>query len=113
MSEIWVALDNEYAKEEEIVNAVKTQLKLLKSTECSTSEYILNLRNHIPVLESALESVNGLEHGQTPDKVNFLVEKFDSLMQRNWEYFKIKKTGKTWDRFFALSWTDTMHAAQQ
>ena len=111
MSEVWVALDNEYAQEEEIVNAVNAQLKLLKSTECSTSEYIVNLRNHIPVLESALESVNGLEHLQTPDKVNFLVEKFDSLMQRNWEYFKIKKTGKTWDRFFAFI-LDTYHACR-
>ena len=102
MSEVWLALDNEYAQEEEIVNAVNSQLKQLKSAECSTSEYIVNLRNHIPVLESALETVNGLEHLQTPDKVNFLVGKFDSLMQRDWEYYKRKHSGKTWDRFFAF-----------
>ena len=102
MSEVWLALDNEYAQEEEIVNAVNSQLKQLKSAECSTSEYIVNLRNHIPVLESALETVNGLEHLQTPDKVNFLVGKFDSLMQRDWEYYKSKHSGKTWDRFFAF-----------
>ena len=83
MSEVWLALDNEYAQEEEIVNAVNSQLKQLKSAECSTFEYIVNLRNHIPVLESALETVNGLEHLQTPDKVNFHVGKFDSLMQRD------------------------------
>ena len=102
MTEVWAALDNEYAQEEEIVNAVNAQLKKLKSADCSTSEYIVSLRNHIPVLESALESANGLEHLQTPDKENFLVDKFDSLMQRDWEYYKSKNSGKTWDRFFAF-----------
>ena len=45
MSEVWVALDNEYAQKKDIVNAFNAQLKLLKSTESSTLEYIVNLRN--------------------------------------------------------------------
>ena len=40
MTEVWIALDNDYAQEEEIVNAVNAQLKIFKSAECSTSEYI-------------------------------------------------------------------------
>ena len=102
MSEVWAALDAEYAQEEEVVNAVNTQLQKLRLTECTTPEYIVNLRNHLPVLQDALESVNGLEHLQTPDKVNFLVDKFDDLTQREWQYFKCKSTGKTWDRFFSF-----------
>ena len=83
MTEAWKALDDEYAQEEEVVNAVNKQLKKLKLEECNTPEYIVSLRNHLPVLEAALDSVKGLEHLQTPDKVNFLVEKFDSLTQRD------------------------------
>ena len=102
MSEVWAALDAEYAQEEEVVNAVNSQLQKLRLAECTTPEYIVNLRNHLPVLQDALESVNGLEHLQTPDKVNFLVDKFDDLTQREWQYFKCKSTGKTWDRFFSF-----------
>ena len=102
MTEAWKALDDEYAQEEEVVNAVNKQQKKLKLEECNTPEYIVSLRNHLPVLEAALDSVKGLEHLQTPDKVNFLVEKFDSLTQRDWEYFKSKNSGRTWDRFFSF-----------
>ena len=64
-------------------NDVNAQIKKMKSAYYSTSEYIVSLRKHIPVLESVLESDNGLEHLQTLDKVNFLVNIFDSLMQRD------------------------------
>ena len=60
----------------------------------------MKLRNFLPGLEEALKSVNGLEHLQTPDKVNYLVEKFDERTQYDWEYFKSKSTGRTYERFF-------------
>ena len=71
MTEVWKALDDEYAQEQEVVNDVNEELKSLRSAVCSTPEYIVKLRNH---LEEALKSVGGLEHLQTPDKVNILVE---------------------------------------
>ena len=94
MTEVWDALDKEYGQEQEVVNAVNIELKSLKSDLCSTPEYIVKLRNFLPGLEEALKSVNGLEHLQTPDKVNYLVENFDERTQYDWEYFKIKATGK-------------------
>lgn len=100
MSEVWSSLDEEYAQEQEVVNAVNSTLRKLRSEAGSTPEYIVTLRNYIPGLETALTSVHGLEHLQTPDKVDFLVEKFDDLTQREWEYYRSKNTGKTWDRFF-------------
>ena len=62
----------------------------------------MKLRNELPGLELALESVNGLEHLQSPDKVNLLVSKFDERTFYEWEYFKSKTPGKMYDRFFAF-----------
>ena len=92
MAEVWEALDHEYAQELEVVNAEVS----------TTPEYIVKLRNYLPGLEDTLKSVNGLEHLQTPDKVNRLVEKFDERTQHDWEYYKSKSSGKTWDRFFSF-----------
>ena len=84
------------------MNAVNHELRRLKSESCSTSQYIVNLRNSLPNLEEALLAVNGLEHLKTPDKVDFLVEKFDERTQHEWEYYRSKQSGKTYDRFFAF-----------
>ena len=100
MQAVWEALDQEYGQEQEVVNAVNSELKILKSALGSTPEYIINLRNSLPGLEETLKSVNGLEHLQTPDKVNLLVEKFDERYQHEWEYFRSKSTGSTYERFF-------------
>ena len=102
MVEVWKALDEEYAQEQEVINAVNSELLSLTSGINSTPEYIMKLRNHLPRLEDALKSVQGLEHLQTPDKVNFLVEHFDEPTQRDWEYFKSKQTGRTYNRFFCF-----------
>ena len=100
MVQVWEALDMEYGQEQEVVNAVNRELKVLKSDICSTAEYIVKLRNFLPGLEEALKSVDGLEHLQTPDKVNYLIEKFDDRTLYDWEYFKSKSSGRTYDRFF-------------
>ena len=100
MVQVWEALDKEYGQEQEVVNAVNRELKMLKSDTCSTAEYIVKLRNFLPGLEEALKSVDGLEHLQTPDKVNYLIEKFDDRTLYDWEYFKSKSSGRTYDRFF-------------
>ena len=102
MNEVWDALDKEYGQEQEVVNAVNHELRRLRSEPCSTSQFIVNLRNSLPNLEEALMAVNGLEHLKTPDKVDFLVEKFDERTQHEWEYFRSKQDGKTYDRFFAF-----------
>ena len=83
MTEVWEALDHEYGQEMEVVNAVNAELRQLVSLPCSTEEFIVNLRNYLPGLEETLQSVNGLEHLQTPDKVNLLVEKFDDRTQHD------------------------------
>ena len=49
-----------------------------------------------------MSAVDGLEHLRTPDKVDFLVEKFDERTQHEWEYYRSKGSGKTYDRFFAF-----------
>ena len=101
MTEVWENLDEEYGQEQEVVNAVNAELKVLVSGVHTTPEFIVKLRNHLPRLEDALMSVNGLEHLQTPDKVNFLVEQFDEYYQNLWEYYKSKETtGKTYRKFF-------------
>ena len=101
MAEVWESLDTEYAEEQEVVNAVNAELQKLRSDVCSTPEFIVKLRNHLPGLEETLKAVNGLEHLKTPDKVNYLVEKFDERTQYEWEYFRSKETaGTTYDRFF-------------
>ena len=76
------------------------ELQTLRSGNYSTPEYIIKLRHFLPGLESALESVNGLDHLQTPDKVNYLIQKFDERTLYDWEYFKSKSEGKTYKRFF-------------
>ena len=43
----------EYGQEQEVVNAVNRELKILKSDTCSTAEYIVKLRNFLPGLEEA------------------------------------------------------------
>ena len=102
MEAVWVALDEEYGQEREVVNAVNHELHRLRSQECTTPQFIVNLRNALPTLEEALSAVDGLEHLKTPDKVDFLVEKFDERTQHEWEYYRSKGSGKTYDRFFAF-----------
>ena len=43
-----------------------------------------------------------MEHLHTPDKVNYLVDKFDERTLHEWEYFRSKNKGTTWERFFAF-----------
>jgi hypothetical protein len=102
MAAVWVALDEEYGQEREVVNAVNHELHRLRSQECTTPQFIVNLRNALPTLEEALSAVDGLEYLKTPDKVDYLVEKFDERTQHEWEYYRSKGTGKTYDRFFAF-----------
>ena len=102
MAAVWVALDEEYGQEREVVNAVNHELHRLRSQECTTPQFIVNLRNALPTLGEALSAVDGLEHLKTPDKVDYLVEKFDERTQHEWEYYRSKGTGKTYDRFFAF-----------
>ena len=70
MTEVWAELDKEYGQEQEVVNAVDAELKLIIAEECTTDEFIVKLRNFLPGLEDALKSVDGLEHLQTPSVVN-------------------------------------------
>ena len=102
MDEIWLALDEEFAQEQEVVNAVDEELKALFSMECSTDEYIVKLRQYLPKLENTLKEVNGVEHLCSPMRVSYLVSKFDERTMRDWEYFKSKQnTGDTtYVRFF-------------
>ena len=51
MVEVWKALDSEYVQEQEVVNSVDEELKSLRADDCSTAEYIVKLRNHLPNLE--------------------------------------------------------------
>ena len=64
----------------------------------------MNLRNSLPNLEEALLAVNGLEHLKTPDKVDFLVAKFDERTQHEWEYYRSKQSGHMTDflLFFSI-----------
>ena len=100
MTEVWKVLDAEFAQEQEVINAVDEELRTLKSTECSTPQYIVNLRNYLPTLEEALRGVNGLEHLCSPDRVHFLAAKFDERTMYDWEYFRSKNSGTTYARFF-------------
>ena len=49
MDAIWTALDAEYAQEQEVINAVNEELTVLCSAERSTAEYIIELRNQLPL----------------------------------------------------------------
>ena len=100
MAEVWEVLDSEFAQEEEIINCVNSELKALRLMDCSVHEYIVKLRKHLPNLEDALESVEGLDHLQNPDRVNYLTSKFDERTLEQWDYFRSKATGKVYDRFF-------------
>ena len=95
MEEVWENLDLEYALEQEVVNAVSHELNMLRSKNNTTAEYIVDLRSFLPGLEDSLRSVNGLEHLHTPDKVNYLVDKFERTLHE-WEYFRSKNKGTTW-----------------
>ena len=78
MSKVWEVLDAEYAQEQEVINAVDIELYQLISSECSTPEYIIiMLRIYPPTLKEALKAVHGLDHLQSPDRVNLLTRKFD------------------------------------
>ena len=100
MTEVWQVLDAEFAQEQEVINAVDEELQKLRSTDCSTPQYIVELRNFLPVLEENLRSVKGTEHLCSPDRVHFLAGKFDERTMYDWEYFKSKTEGTTYERFF-------------
>ena len=57
MAEVWKVLDNEYAQEEEVVNAVDAKLRNIRLMDCTVPEYIVKLRNYLPTLEVALNFV--------------------------------------------------------
>jgi len=69
---------------------------------CSVAEYIVKLRNHLPNLEAALDAVDGLDHLQSPDRVNLLISRFDDRTLHDWDYFRSKATGPTYNRFMAF-----------
>ena len=100
MMEVWQVLDAEFAQEQEVINAVDDELQKLTSADCSTPQYIVELRNFLPVLEENLRSVKGVEHLCSPDRVHFLAGKFDERTMYDWEYFKSKTEGTTYERFF-------------
>ena len=102
MAEVWDALDLEYGQEQEVISDVDEELKPLKAMKCYTAEYIVELRNYLPTLEDALKGVNGLEHLCSPERVNFMVDQLDERTMFDWEYFRSKSTGTTYERFFAF-----------
>ena len=95
MTEVWKVLDEEFAQEQEVINAVDEELNKLLSLNCSVAEYIVKLRNHLPNLEAALDAVDGLDHLQSPDRVNLLISRFDDRTLHDWDYFRSKATGPT------------------
>ena len=99
MNEVWKVLDTEFAQEQEVINAVDEELSKLLSLNCSVAEYIVKLRNHLPNLEAALEAVDGLDHLQSPDRVNILISRFDERTLHDWDYFRSKSSGSTYNRF--------------
>ena len=100
MSEVWDVLDSEFAQEQEVINAVDQELRKLRSEDCSTPQYVVNLRNYLPCLEEALKSVNGLEHLCSPDRVHYLTAKFDERTMYDWELYRPTASGTTYKRFF-------------
>ena len=100
MAEVWAVLDSEYAQEQEVINAVDEELRKLRSEDCTTPQYIINLRNYLPCLEEALRSVNGLEHLCSPDRVHYLTAKFDERTMYDWELYRPTALGTTYTRFF-------------
>ena len=102
MQEVWDALDAEFAQEQEVVNAVDSELKTLRLMDCSVPEYIVKLKNHLPNLEKALKSVDGFDHLSSPARVEYLASKFDTMTLKDWDYFKAHHKGSTYDRFVAF-----------
>ena len=102
MEEVWDALDAEFAQEQEVVNAVDSELRTLRLMDCSVPEYIIKLKNHLPNLEKALKSVEGFEHLSSPTRVEYLASKFDAITLKDWDYFKAHNKGSTYDRFVAF-----------
>jgi len=102
MDEVWKVLDSEFAQEQEVINAVDEELSKLLLYNCSVAEYIVKLCNHLPNLEAALDAVGGLDHLQSPDRVNLLISRFDDRTLHDWDYFRSKSTGPTYDRFMAF-----------
>ena len=100
MADVWKVLDEEFAQEQEVILAVEEELRKLRSTNCSVPEYIVELRNYLPTLEDALESVNGVDHLHSPDRVNYLTAKFDERTLHEWDYFRSKAVGTTYQRFY-------------
>ena len=70
MENVWAALDKNFVQETEVIIAVNAELRNLMSMICSVPEYIVELRNYLPVLEEVLKAVNGLDHLCSPDRVN-------------------------------------------
>ena len=102
MADVWKTLDIEFAEEHKVINAVDQEVKKLTSEQCSTPQYIVNLRNYLPTLEENLRSVGGVEHLCSPDRVHFMASKFDERTMFDWEYFKSKNTSTTYERFFVF-----------
>ena len=100
MVEVWKILDVECANEQDVLNAVDIQINKLKSMDCSIPEYIVKLRRYLPYLEEALKGVDGLDYLQSPDRVNLLLQKFDERTLHEWDYFRSKSKGSTYERFF-------------
>ena len=59
MAEVWHVLDTEFAQEQ--------------------------LSNNLPNLEAALQAVYGLDHLQSPDRVNVLISRFDDRTLHDWD----------------------------
>ena len=94
MQQVWQLLDEEYGQPEEVVNAVDVELKKLRMVECSLPEYIVKLKNHLPLLEESLKSVDGLDHLCSPARVSYLSSKFDERTMHDWDYFRSKHKSK-------------------
>ena len=46
-----------------------------------------------------MKGVNGLDYLFSPDRVKFLVNKFDERTLYDWEHFRSKSDGTTYERF--------------
>ena len=92
-------MDTEHAQEQTVINAVNIKLRQYVSSPCSIPEYIVKLRNYLPNLEEALKAVKGLDHLQSPDGVNLLTQKFNERTLHEWDYFRSKSSGSTYERF--------------
>ena len=100
MEDLWNVLDLEFSQEQEVINATDDKLGKLLQQDCPVEEHIVQLRNHLPNLESALNAVEGLDNLQSPDRVNILVYKFDERTLHDLDCFRCKSRGSTYDCFF-------------